>query len=355
MLRPLRMTTACAVTAALLLPSVVLASTIKWSECLRQKTDWYAGAEAARIAENVLLYQRDTGGWPKNTEMAQRLDDDDAAKLKAARSVTKDSCIDNGATYTQLEFLAKVYDAARQEHCKDGFLKGLDYLLKMQTPTGGWPQFFPNDKGYYKHITFNDNAMVGVLRLLRDVAAREPPYVFVDDERRAKAEEAVKRGTECILKCQVKVDGALTGWCAQHDRETLAPAPARSYEKASLSGAEAVGIVRFLMAAEKPGREIVAAVQAAAAWFEKVKLTGIRVEEQDGDKAVVQDAAAPPLWARFYEIGTNKPIFCSRDGVVRYSLAEISKERRTGYAWYGDWPAKLLEQEYPAWRKKVGR
>jgi len=38
-----------------------------------------------------------------------------------------------------------------------------------------------------------------------------------------------------------------TGWCAQHDEKTLAPASARVYEKAALSGNEAVGIVRFLM------------------------------------------------------------------------------------------------------------
>ena len=69
-------------------------------------------------------------------------------------------------------------------------------------------------------------------------------------------------------------------------------------------------------------------------------------------------AAAPPIWARFYEIGTNKPIFSSRCEVPecdsdpfymrRYSLAEIDNERRVGYAWYGDWPIRALAA-YPAW------
>lgn len=48
------------------------------------------------------------------------------------------------------------------------------------------------------------------------------------------------------------------------------------------------------------------------------------------DKVVVKDPSAPSLWARFYEIGTNKPIFCSRDGKPRETLAEISYERRNG-------------------------
>jgi hypothetical protein len=34
-----------------------------------------------------------------------------------------------------------------------------------------------------------------------------------------------------------------------------------------------------------------------------------------------------------------------------YSLAEVSRERRSGYAWYTDKPEKVLKK-YPAWQKK---
>jgi Pectic acid lyase len=57
-------------------------------------------------------------------------------------------------------------------------------------------------------------------------------------------------------------------------------------------------------------------------------------------------------WARFYEIETNTPIFADRDGVKKYDLAKIGYERRNGYAWYGTWPQRLLEKEYPAWKEK---
>jgi PelA/Pel-15E family pectate lyase len=95
------------------------------------------------------------------------------------------------------------------------------------------------------------------------------------------------------------------------------------------------------------------------AWFEAAKITGIRqvVEKDDKsptgkNKVVVKDADAPPMWARFYEIGTNKPIFCDRDGVAKPDLADIGYERRNGYNWLGYWPRELLEKEYPAWKKK---
>ena len=70
------------------------------------------------------------------------------------------------------------------------------------------------------------------------------------------------------------------------------------------------------------------------------------------DQVVVEDAAAPPLWARFYDVQSNKPMFCGRDGVVKSSIAEIEYERRNGYRWYVDRPARLLDREYPEWRNR---
>jgi PelA/Pel-15E family pectate lyase len=331
-------------------------SPIRWGNALNQKPEWYASAEAIRIAGNLLLWQRRSGGWPKNTDMAVVLSQAAADKISKEHA-EPDSTIDNGATREQLIYLAKVFYATRQPRFKEAFLKGLDYLFAAQYANGGWPQFFPLRKGYYSHITFNDGAMAGVLMLLHEIARKHSPYTFVDEARRKRAEQAVAKGIECILKTQVVVNGKRTVWCAQHDEVTLQPAPARAYEKVSLSGSESVGIVQFLMAIEKPDARIVEAIESAIAWFEQAKLSGIKVVEKRDpslpkgfDLVVAQDAQASPLWARFYEIGTNRPIFCGRDGVVKYSLAEIEHERRIGYRWYWDSAAKLAAKDYPAWR-----
>ena len=313
---------------------LLVAQKISWSDALKQPAEWYASAEALRIADNLLLYQRDSGGWPKNLDMAKPLDEKDRAELQRARK-RNDSTIDNSATFTQLSFLARVYTAQPQDRHRESFFKGLDYLLKAQYPNGGWPQFYPNLDGYYKHITFNDNAMLGVMKLLRDVAAKKPAYAFVDEARRASAAKAVEKGIECILKTQIVVNGRRTVWCAQHDEVTLAPVGARTFEVASLSGGESVEIVRFLMSIKDPSPAVVEAIEAAVAWFERSQL---------------KDAEGKPVWARFYEIGTNRPIFVGRDGVVKYDVKQIDKERQTGYAWYVDDAAKLLSKDYPAWR-----
>lgn len=327
--------------------------TIAWNDAQNKPDEWYASVEALRIADNVLLYQRESGGWPKNIDMAKPLDDRDRAALLRQKK-NNDSTIDNGATYTQLSFLARVYTAQKQERHREPFLKGVDYLLKAQYPNGGWPQFYPNLSGYYKHITFNDDAMIGVMKLLRDIAANKPAYAFVDETRRVAAARAVEKGIECILKTQVVVNGRRTVWCAQHDEVTFAPAGARKFEAISLSGGESVGIVRFLMSIKDPSPAVVEAIEAAVAWFEETQLKGIKWIEKNDDRVVVKDPEGGSIWARFYEIGSNRPIFVGRDGVVKYSVAEIEHERRTGYNWYVEEPATLLGKDYPAWKKKLG-
>ena len=107
---------------------------------------------------------------------------------------------------------------------------------------------------------------------------------------------------------------------------------------------------------EKLSAEIVAAVEEAVAWFRRSAINGIRIERfdiapvKDGNKVieqdvrVVRDTNAKPVWARFYEVDTNRPFFCNRDGIKVYTLAEVTLERRTGYSWYSDAAAKLLEK-----------
>ena len=331
---------------------------VSWNAILQQAPAWYGGADAVRVADNVLLYQHPNGGWGKNIDMAVQLDD--AAKRRVrAESDTVETLIDNGATFTQLEYLARVYDASRQERVRAAFLRGFDFLLEAEYDRGGWPQYYPLKEGYYTHITYNDNAMIGVMRLLRDASRGQAPYAFVDEGRRARAKAAIDRGLRVILDSQIRVGGQRTAWAAQHDAVDLRPQKARTYELPSLSGSESVGIVRYLMEIDPPTPEIVAALEGAVRWLESVQIPGIRLENRvdaslpgGRDRVVVSDPAAPPMWARFYEIGTNKPMFVGRDGIVREKLADIEHERRNGYAYLGSWPRELLERDYPAWRAK---
>ncbi len=317
-------------------------------------------AAADPAVQTILAYQRDCGGWPKNYDRRALLRD---AQLEAIRKdhAKNDAMIDNGATHTEIRALATAYQTEQDERYRTAALRGIRYLLDGQYPNGGWPQRFPDPTNYSRYITFNDNAMIGVMTLLSDASRDQALYSFVSPELRAQCQWAVERGIQCILKCQIRVNGQLTVWCAQHDHVTFAPQKARSYELASLSGSESVGIVKFLMRIDRPSPEVVQSIEAAVAWFERSKIEGIKVVRQPApgtpkgyDQVVVHDKDAPPMWARFYDIESNKPIFCSRDGVPRESLADISYERRNGYSWLGNYGQSLLEKDWKKWKERLG-
>jgi len=340
------------VVLALLLAAGALAGQRGASGYLDRSDEWFKSPEARKVADNILTWQSDLGDWPKN--------EDTTAKPYAGRRSALKGTFDNGATTGELRFLACIFNATADRKYRDALLKGLDHIIAAQYPTGGWPQFYPPGRQYHRHITFNDDVMVRLMRFLRETYS-SGSYAFIDEQRKNSARAAFDTGIECILKCQIKVKGKLTAWCAQHDEKDLSPAGGRTYELPSISGAESVGIVRLLMSIDDPPPQVVQAVESAVAWFASAKITGIRIDKVDDpaapkgkDKRVVADAQAPPIWARFYEIGTNRPMFVDRDGVVKYRMSDIGYERRNGYAWYGDWPRELLAKEYPAWQQKMG-
>jgi pectate lyase len=102
------------------------------------------------------------------------------------------------------------------------------------------------------------------------------------------------------------------------------------------------------MTLEKPNPEVIRAVKAGVAWFESAKIEGFRYEKNEDGRTLVEDASGPTLWARFYELETNRPFFCDRDGIPKYSIDEIGEERRNGYSWYGTWGESLLNA-YAKW------
>ncbi|MDI6803088.1 MAG: pectate lyase [Bacteroidota bacterium] len=318
--------------------------------------------QIVEISDNILLYQKLNGGWPKNYDMLAILTEEQKYSLQKVKEKTN-TTFDNGATHSQIHYLAKAYTATKIGRFKAGCLRGIDFILAAQYPNGGFPQFFPDTSGYRKYITFNDGAMIGVMKVLHDIIQNKPWYSFVDSFTRIKVLQAFDKGVECILKCQIIQHSKLAGWSQQHDNVNFRPQGARTFEPAALGGEESADIVRFLMSLENPSLEIISAIQTAVKWLKESQIYGIRVETIEApamvykystskiDRVVVEDPKAVPIWARLYELGTNKPLFCNRDGIPVYSLAEVERERRSGYSWYTYEPDRVFK-EYPKWQKK---
>jgi PelA/Pel-15E family pectate lyase len=257
--------------------------------------------------------------------------------------------------------LVKAYRATNNIRYLQAAEKGIAYCLIAQNKNGGWPQYYPDASLYRAQITYNDNAMINVLNILADIAEQKNDFELVSPSLILGSKNAVEKGIQCILNTQIKVAGKLTVWCAQYNPTTLLPEMARKFELVSLSGSESVGIVRFLMRIKKPSPQVKLSVDAAVEWFKLVAIKGIKfVDMPDAsqpkgkDRVVVADATSI-IWARFYEIGTNRPMFSGRDSIKKYAVSEIEYERRNGYAWYGTWPANLINTDYPKWKDGTGQ
>ena len=320
--------------------TVLLHAAPRVEKLLEQPDDWFTSAEGLEAMASILSWQTDHGHWPKNKDTSVKPYGGDRSKLRGT--------FDNGATTAELRILAKAFDVTKEVRYQEAFLKGFDHILKAQYPNGGFPQYFPLRKGYYSRITFNDGSMVRLLEFLRDMASSSED-ALLDVKRKEAAEKALELGVECMLKCQVKIDGQLTVWCAQHDETTLKPANARSYELVSLSGSESGGILIFLMSLDDPSSEVKRAIKAGVDWFESNKIEGFRYQKSENEPALVRDPDASPLWARFYEIETNRPFFCDRDGIKKYDIMEIGSERRRGYSWYTNTGSKVAKA-YANWK-----
>lgn len=337
---------------------------VKWTSMAQKLSDsFFTTAEAARIGDNLIFYQHPSGGWPKNMQLNEELTDGMRRRVDKMKKGKRYATIDNRGTTTEIIYLARLYRATNEKKYGDAMMRGFGYLFEAQYDNGGWPQFYPLSKGYYTHITYNDDAMVNVLKIMRDAAKGKEPFDILPDSVRQRAQASLDKGVECILNTQVVQNGVKTVWCAQHDELTLKPANARAFELASLSGQESDGIVLFLMSLSKPSQAMKDCIESAVAWFRRSMITGKRIERftnADGKKdyrladCPQDDADCSPLWARFYTLDGNRPFFCDRDGVMRFDISEIGYERRNGYSWFNDDGVKVFK-EYDEWKATKGK
>lgn len=324
----------------------------------------YRPDDVKQIADNILLFQKNDGGWPKNYDMFAKLTAAQVDSVKRSKN-EDNTTFDNGTTYTHIIALSIAYKATGDIRYKDAVVRGLRFILKSQYANGGWPQYYPIEKNNYSsHITYNDGAMIGVMRLIKDILDGKELYSFVDNQLRKQLSVAYNKGIDCILKTQIVDNGVANAWCQQYDEVTLQPAWARKFEPACICNRESAEIVLFLMSIKHPDAKIKAAIESAVKWFRESAIQHTRFVSvaapkmktpykiSDSDRIVVTDSTAPQIWTRYYELKTHRPMFSDRNSKILYSLSEVSRERRAGYGWYVYDPQEVLDK-YDSWKKSV--
>jgi len=338
---------------------------------LDKPADWYASEPALTVARNILSYQTPAGGWGKNQPRAaaprqagQAYVADGNPKAPAPGDFDKPGnwsyvgTIDNDATTWEIRFLARAAAAHPGEAgaaWRRAAERGLRYLLAAQYPNGGWPQVWPLQGGYHDAITLNDNAMIDVMELLGSASRGEADFGFLPAALRADMAAAEARAVQLLLAMQIRIGGKPTLWAQQHDVLTQAPTSARNYEPPALSSGESGRVLAYLMSLPKPSPAVVEAVKGGVAMLKQLAVQDrawVMVDAVQG-KRLVEQPGAGPLWSRYYDATTLKPVFGDRDKSLHDDVHDISAERRRGYAWWGNWPQKTL-QAFDAWASGQG-
>ncbi len=315
-------------------------------------TPTYDSAKIATIIQQAtyaVTWQLDNGGWDKDyaLHVSRAWDGSESKITKGWKANGKDlGTIDNDATYSEMRLIAQAHklstDATQKQAFLDSFNKAFAFLQNLQYQTGGFAQVYPRRNNYSDNVTFNDNAMISVMKLLQDISIQKYPFDqggIVDSSTRQLAESMLQKGVDYILESQIVVGGVKTAWCAQHHPTTYQPVKARAYEHPSISGSESVEIAKFLLTQVNNAKAQTAA-QAAIAYLDSVKLENYAYDNNTHPYIIASEGST--IWYRFYEIGTNKGIFSDMSGEIKYDITQIDEERRTGYSWCVDTPKKLL-------------
>lgn len=322
---------------------------------------WFASEEASALADSVLSFQTPSGGWSKHmgyTHATRQPGMLFSSQYEPGHSRHYLATFDNGATTTEIYFLACLWRATGREDCKEAVSRGLDFILASQYPNGGWPQGWPLEGKYHDDITLNDDALTNTLEVLNDIASGAEQYACLGDTQKEKAKAALGRALDFVVRAQVRQGETLTGWCAQYDALTLEPASARLKEPPALASIETSNLVKFLITLDEPSPAMIDAVNAAFAWLEAVQVSGITKTKIDGKTTYVANPASDKAyWARFYDPATNKPLFPgSEDGIIYNSYAEMAENNHsTGYDFYSTRPKGTINSQQKKWRKKLAK
>ena len=304
-------------------------------DCFHATRDEFYYQAAMEVAEGLIAAQHPAGGWnylhdfagEQSTRRWYDTIGKNGWRLEEFHHYYGNATFDDAGTSEASQFLLRLYLERRSSRLREPVQRAISFVLDSQYENGGWPQRFPfvddapslhGRPDYTRHITFNDDVAGENIKFLLMV------YQTLSDER---ALAAIHRAMGIFVATQQPVPQA--GWGLQHDRETLAPVGARSYEPdAFATHTTANNISQLLNFYEWTGEErFIARVPEALAWLESVRLPD--------DQIQVRGRQYPT----FIEIGTNRARINHRRG---------SNAASGEYYWDYD-PAKPITH-YSQWR-----
>lgn len=276
-----------------------------------------AAAKEAALA--LVRGQLESGGWYHRIEFAPedrrrfgyRVEEDHGGRQ------INETTFDDDKSQSAARFLMRLDKELdfSDPTIHEATLYALDAFVGAQYQNGAWPQRYAQPPGdveikratfpeqwsrtfpgadYRGHYTLNDNTisdLVDTMLLAGDIYQNDR---YLD---------AAKRAGDFLLLAQLPEPQP--GWAQQYDAK-MQPAWARKFEPPAVTGGEAQGVMKTLLKlAQRTGEaKYLTAVEPALNYYRRSLLPDGRL-------------------ARFYEIGSNRPLYFTRDYKLTYSDSDM--------------------------------
>lgn len=259
--------------------------------------DEYYLARAYDAGKALAWGQRAEGGWDHLVDVSHY-----HSHLKTIQRKSGNCNYDDNITQGVLSFLIDLDSYIDEPWLTESIDLALAFILKSQAENGAWPQWYPSIGSYHDYWTFNDDAMNNTVRVL--IKAHQ-----VYD--RKELLYSINKAGEFIIEAQVST--SQPGWAQQYDHD-LKPGWGRRFEPPGVCSSVTASTIELLadIFLYTQNEKYLKPIPAAIKWLESSKL---------GDN----------LWARIYELKSNKPLYGQHDRRIHY----LASEGRTDYNFQG--------------------
>jgi len=292
-------------------------------------------------ADALVRGQLESGGWANNIEYDPLLRPKYAYRVDHRTSLDQRfnrTTFDDDKSQSALKFLMLLDQELIFENASlhEAAMIALDAFQKAQYPNGAWPQQYsefpePNEYPvtkarfpqswsrefpkikYSQFYTLNDNTICDLIDLMLTAY-----FVYEDDRWLTSA----KHGGDFLLLAQLPEPQP--GWAQQYNRD-MEPVWARKFEPPAISGSESQQVMRTLLTLyDVTGEEkYLRPLPRVIEYYRSLQL-------DDGQLA------------RFYEIGTDKPLYFTKD----YKLVYRDNDLPTHYGFKVSSKIDSIERQY---------
>ncbi|MCW3789156.1 pectate lyase [Plebeiibacterium sediminum] len=247
--------------------------------------------DAKEAAYALIQGQNKYGGWEHTIDF-KHLESDHVS-------------FDDNQSQSAVRFLMALDQEMNDSILSAATQRAIGMMIETQLSNGGWPHYYPEQGNYHDYATFNDGGINDCIE------------VMIEAYQYYKNNEVIEKSLRKVARFLniSQLPPPQPGWAQQYN-EYLQPAWARTFEPPAICSSVTIKNINSL-------------IDLYLALHDKTILEPI----PDALKYLDEVRMENGMWARFIELGTNKPLYYDRNRIRVDNLEDLHPERRKGYAY----------------------